>query len=86
VNFTPRISAGFEQRQGEAAVTLRALPAELLSLLEQPDPIRGTTGPTGLHRISEAAVRRLIEFPAGTPALRILVDKAAEPWRACRTR
>jgi uncharacterized membrane protein YccC len=57
---------------------LRALPAELLSLLEQSDPTRETADPTGLRRIYEAAVRRLIAFPAGTPALRMLADKTAE--------
>jgi uncharacterized membrane protein YccC len=67
-----------EQRRAEAAVILRALPAELLSLLEQSDPTRETADPTGLHRIYEAAVRRLIAFPAGTPALRLLADKTAE--------
>ena len=68
----------FEQRRTQAAVILRALPAELLSQLEQPDLTRGTADPTGLHRIYEAAVRRLISFPAGTPALRMLADKTAE--------
>jgi uncharacterized membrane protein YccC len=34
--------------------------------------------PTGLHQIYEAAVRRLIAFPAGKPALRMLADKTAE--------
>ena len=68
----------FEQRRAEAAVILRALPAELLPLLEQPDPTRGTADPTDLHRIYEVAVRRLIAFPAGTPALRMLADKTAE--------
>jgi uncharacterized membrane protein YccC len=67
-----------EQRRAEAAVILRALPAELPSLLEQPDPTHGTADPTGLHRIYEAGVRRLIAFPAGTPALRMLADKTAE--------
>src|SRR5207248_9335634 len=67
-----------EQRRAEAAVILRALPAELLSLLEQSDPTRETADPTGLHQIYEAAVRRLIAFPAGTPALRMLADKTAE--------
>jgi uncharacterized membrane protein YccC len=67
-----------EQRRAEAAVILRALPAELLSLLEQSDPTRETADPTGLRRIYEAAVRRLIAFPAGTPALRMLADKTAE--------
>jgi uncharacterized membrane protein YccC len=67
-----------EQRRAEAAVILRALPAELLSLLEQSDPTRETADPTGLHRIYEAAVRRLIAFPAETPALRLLADKTAE--------
>jgi uncharacterized membrane protein YccC len=67
-----------EQRRAEAAVILQALPAELLSLLEQSDPTRETADPTGLHRIYEAAVRRLIAFPAGAPALRLLADKTAE--------
>jgi uncharacterized membrane protein YccC len=68
----------FEQRRTEAAVILRALPADLLSLLDQSDPTRETADPTGLHQIYEAAVRRLIAFPAGTPALRMLADKTAE--------
>jgi uncharacterized membrane protein YccC len=67
-----------EQRRAEAAVILRALPAELLSVLEQSDPTRGTADATGLHRIYEAGVRQLIAFPAGTPALRMLADKTAE--------
>jgi hypothetical protein len=67
----------FEQRRAETAVILQALPAKLLPLLGQPDPTRGTAGPTGLNRIYEAAVRRLIAFPAGTPVLRMPADKAA---------
>jgi uncharacterized membrane protein YccC len=67
-----------EQRRAEAAVILRALPAELVPLLEQADPTRETADPTGLHRIYEAAACRLIAFPAGTPALRMLADKTAE--------
>jgi uncharacterized membrane protein YccC len=76
VNHLARLSC--ERRRAEAAVILRALPAELLSLLEQSDPTRETADPIGLHRIYEAAVRRLIAFPAGTPALRMLADKTAE--------
>jgi uncharacterized membrane protein YccC len=67
-----------EQRRAEAAVISRALAAELLSPLEQSDPTREMADPTGLHQIYEAAVRRLIAFPAGKPALRMLADKTAE--------
>jgi uncharacterized membrane protein YccC len=67
------------------------MPEELRSAPEQGDPgppptqgrsgagpSRWITDPTGLHRISEAAVRRLIALPTGAPSLRLLADQTAE--------
>jgi uncharacterized membrane protein YccC len=66
-----------EARQ-EAAITLQTLPQELRSPPEHAGPTRWIADPTGLHRICEAAVGKLIALPAGTPSLRLLADKAAE--------
>jgi uncharacterized membrane protein YccC len=75
-NHLSRLPVG--QGRAEAAVILRALPAELLSLLKHPDPTRWTADPTGVHRTCEGAAHQLIAFPAGTPELRMLADKTAE--------
>ena len=62
----------------EAAVIVQSLPQELRSLPEHGEEARWVADPTGLHRICEAAARRLIALPAGTPSLRLLADKTAE--------
>ncbi len=61
----------------EAAVILQSTPQELRSPPETGEPPRRIAGPAGLHRMCEAATRRLIALPAGTPSLRVLADKAA---------
>jgi uncharacterized membrane protein YccC len=58
----------------EAAAILQTLPPELTHLEQD----RWTTDPIGLHRICEAAIRRLVALPAATPSLRLLADGAAE--------
>jgi uncharacterized membrane protein YccC len=60
----------------QAAVIFQSLPQELRS--KQGEPARWIADPSGLHRICEAAARRLIALPAGTPSLRVLADKTAE--------
>jgi uncharacterized membrane protein YccC len=72
------VRLGSDQVQANAAAVLRCLPPELRSRREQGDPTLWTANPTGLHRICEATVRRLLALPADTPSLRLLADQAAE--------
>jgi hypothetical protein len=62
----------------EAAAILQSLPQELRSPRGHCEPARWIPNPTGLHRICEAAMRRLIALPVDTPSPRLLADKAAE--------
>jgi uncharacterized membrane protein YccC len=62
----------------EAAVIMQGLPQELRSPYEHGEPARWIADPTGLHRICDAAMRRLIALPVATPSLRLLADKTAE--------
>ena len=62
----------------EAAVILQSLPQELRPLPKHGVPARWIADPTGLHRISDTTIQRLIALPVGTPSLRLLADKAAE--------
>jgi uncharacterized membrane protein YccC len=61
----------------DAAVILQSLPQELQLLSEHSDPTRWIADPIGLYRTCEAARRRLIVLPVGTPSLYLLADKAA---------
>jgi uncharacterized membrane protein YccC len=70
----------------DADAVLEAIPEELRSAPDQGDPGTGSgaglsrwiADPTGLRRICEAAVRRLISLPASVPSLRLLADQTAE--------
>jgi uncharacterized membrane protein YccC len=66
------------QARQEAEAVLQAVPPELRSASVQGEPARWIDDPVGLRRICEAAVRRLIALPAGTPSLRLLADQTAE--------
>ena len=54
------------------------MPQELQSAPVQGEPAHWIADPTGLCRICEAAVRRLVALPASTPSLRLLADQTAE--------
>ena len=70
----------------EAGVILQILRKELRSPPELGDPGSGSLAaparwmadPTGMHRIHEAAARRLIALPASTPSMRRLADQTAK--------
>ena len=55
-----------------------AIPEELRFEAEQDEPARWIGNPTRLLRVCDAAVRRLVVLPAGTPSLRLLADQTAE--------
>ena len=61
----------------EADAVLRIVPRELRSTPLQDDPMAGMTDPPRLRHLCDAAVRRLIAMPAGTPSLRLLADQTA---------
>jgi uncharacterized membrane protein YccC len=67
---------GDEARQ-EADAVLRSLPQELRSAPAPDEPRRWMADPIGLRRICDAAVRKLIALPAGTPSLQLLADQTA---------
>ena len=67
-----------DQAKASANMVLDCIPQELLTLLEQADPVRLTADPTRLCGYCETAVRLLIAFRAETPSLRLLADKAAD--------
>jgi uncharacterized membrane protein YccC len=61
----------------EADAVLRSVPRELRSTPLQGDPMAGMTDLPRLRHLCDAAVRRLIAMPAGTPSLRLLADQTA---------
>jgi uncharacterized membrane protein YccC len=75
-----------DRARQDADAVLGAMPEELRSAPEQGDPGSGPgagpsrwiADPTGLRRICEAAVGRLIAMPASVPSLRLLADQTAE--------
>jgi uncharacterized membrane protein YccC len=72
------VRVSHDQARQEAHTVLQAVPQELRSAPVQGEPARWIDDPVGLRRICEAAVRRLIALPAGTPSLRLLADQTAE--------
>src|ERR1700730_7860038 len=72
------VRVSHDQARQEADGVLQAVPQELRSAPVQGEPARWIDDPVGLRRICEAAVRRLIALPAGTPSLRLLADQTAE--------
>jgi uncharacterized membrane protein YccC len=67
-----------ERARQEAGAVLARVPAELRLGPEQDQATRWMADPTGLLRACDAAVRRLVVLPAGTPSLRLLADQTAE--------
>jgi len=61
----------------EAASLLETLPPELRSSPTEDALQRWMADPSDAHRMCDAAVRRLIALPAGTPSLRLLADETA---------
>jgi uncharacterized membrane protein YccC len=68
----------YEEARREAELVLRTLPQELRAAPRDGEPARWMADPTRLRQLCEAAVRRLVALPAGTPSLRLLADHAAE--------
>jgi uncharacterized membrane protein YccC len=62
----------------EAAMILQSLPQQLRALPEEGKQACWFADPAGLQRMRDAATRRLITLPVGTPSLRPFADKAAE--------
>src|SRR6266851_2459992 len=62
----------------ETALILMNLPAELRVQPGQAKPTRWIADPSGLRRICETTVQRLLSLPAETPSLRLLLDNTAE--------
>jgi uncharacterized membrane protein YccC len=54
------------------------VPEELRLGPQQGEPTKWIADPTRLLRVCNAAVRRLVALPAGTPSLRLLADRTAE--------
>jgi uncharacterized membrane protein YccC len=67
-----------ERARQEAGAVLARVPAELRLGPEQDQPTRWMADLIGLLRACNAAVRRLVALPAGTPSLRLLADQTAE--------
>jgi uncharacterized membrane protein YccC len=61
----------------EADAVLNSVPVELRSAPSQGDATSWVTDPTGMRRLCDAAVRRLIAMPADTPSLRLIADQTA---------
>jgi len=61
-----------------AEIILRSVPPELRSAREPGSPTRWNDDPMALHRVCADAVHRLLALPAGTPALRLLVDETTK--------
>jgi uncharacterized membrane protein YccC len=62
----------------EAGAVLARVPEELRLEAEEGEPTRWIADPTGLLRVCDAGVRRLVALPARTPSLRLLADQTAE--------
>jgi uncharacterized membrane protein YccC len=67
-----------QQAREEAAAVLARIPEELCVGPDQDQATRSIAEPTRLLRACDAAVRRLVALPAGTPSLRLLADQTAE--------
>ena len=61
----------------EADAVLNSVPMALRSASPQGDATSWITDPVGMGHLCEAAVRRLIAMPAGTPSLRLIADQTA---------
>jgi hypothetical protein len=61
----------------QADAVLDCVPLELRSAPSRDGTTPWVTGPTGMRRLCDTAVRRLIAMPAGTPSLRLIADQTA---------
>jgi uncharacterized membrane protein YccC len=61
----------------EADAVLNSVPMALRSPSPQGDATSWIADPVGMGHLCEAAVRRLIAMPAGTPSLRLIADQTA---------
>jgi uncharacterized membrane protein YccC len=61
----------------EADAVLKSVPLELRSAPSRGIATSWVTDPTGMRRLCDAAVRRLIAMPTGTPSLRLIADQTA---------
>src|SRR6202007_1473351 len=61
----------------EADAVLNSVPLELRSVPSQGDATPWVTDPSRMRQLCDAAVRRLIAMPAGTPSLRLIADQTA---------
>src|SRR5712671_4637709 len=62
----------------EADVIMQHVPQELRTTLDKGQPMSWMVAPMRLRRLSDAAVRALIDLPASTPSRRLLADQTAE--------
>jgi hypothetical protein len=62
----------------EADVVLQHVPQQLRSTIDKGEPTRWMADPVRLRRLSDTAVRALIDLPANTPSLRLLADQTAK--------
>jgi uncharacterized membrane protein YccC len=67
-----------ERARQEAGTVFARVPSELRLGPEQDQATRWMADPTGLLRVCDVAVRRLVALPADTPSLRLLADQTAE--------
>jgi uncharacterized membrane protein YccC len=67
-----------ERIRQEASAVLAQVPADFRLGPEQDHPTHWIADPMGLLRACDAAVRKLVALPAGTPSLRLLADQTAE--------
>jgi uncharacterized membrane protein YccC len=61
----------------ETDAVLNSVPLELRSVASQGDATPWVTDPVGMRHQCDAAVRRLIAMPAGTPSVRLIADQTA---------
>ncbi len=71
-----RLPKGEARQQADAV--LARVPEELRPRLEQDEPTRWLADRTLLLQACDAAIKRLVAQPAGTPSLRLLADQTAE--------
>jgi uncharacterized membrane protein YccC len=67
-----------QRARQEVGAVLTRVPKELRPGPEQDEPTRWLADPTRLLQACDAAIRRLVGLPAGTPSLRLLADQTAE--------
>jgi len=71
-----RLPKGEARQQADAV--LARVPEELRPRLEQDEPTHWMADLTRLLQACDAAIKRLVALPAGTPSLQLLADQTAE--------